>query len=59
MQDGLREYPELEIRRKLFKMYKDVLINSGSRWAVISGDPSQRMQTAISIIDTLNLPNSK
>ena len=58
VQDGLREYPDIKIRRRLFKMYKDMLINSGSRWAVISGDPSGRMQTAISIIDTLNLSKS-
>jgi NadR type nicotinamide-nucleotide adenylyltransferase len=59
VQDGLREYPDIEIRRKLFKMYKDLLVNSGSRWSVISGNPSERMQTAISIIDTLNHQKSQ
>lgn len=55
VQDGLREYPDIDVRRKLFLMYKDLLINSGSRWSVISGAPAERVQTAISIIDTINM----
>ena len=31
VKDDLREYPDLEIRKKLFKMYKDLLINDGSK----------------------------
>ena len=52
--DGLREYPDLQMRQRIFKMYKDLLINDGSKWAVISGTPEERLQTAISIIDTLH-----
>lgn len=52
--DGLREYPDLHQRQRLFKMYKDILINDGGKWAVISGSPEERLQTAISIIDTLH-----
>ena len=52
--DGLREYPDLTMRQRLFKMYKDILINEGGKWAVISGNPEERLQTAISIIDTLH-----
>lgn len=52
--DGLREYPDLDMRQRLFKMYKDILINDGSRWAVISGRTEERLQTAISVIDTLH-----
>ncbi len=52
--DGLREYPDLQVRQRLFKMYKDLLINDGGKWAVISGTPDERLQTAISIIDTLH-----
>jgi NadR type nicotinamide-nucleotide adenylyltransferase len=51
--DELREYPDLTIRRKLFKMYKDIMINSGTRWAEISGTDAQRLQIAVSIIDTI------
>ena len=53
VQDGLREYPDIDTRRRLFKMYKDILINDGTKWAVISGKPEERLQTAISIIDTV------
>jgi NadR type nicotinamide-nucleotide adenylyltransferase len=56
VQDGLREYPDVNIRRKLFKMYKDLLINDGGKWAVISGNQQERLQTAISIIDTVTKP---
>jgi NadR type nicotinamide-nucleotide adenylyltransferase len=55
VQDGLREYPDATIRQTLFNMYKDLLINNGSKWAVISGNKSVRLQTAISIIDTVLL----
>ena len=50
VQDGLREYPDEAIRQKLFKIYKDLLINSGVPWAVISGQESQRLQAAIAMI---------
>ncbi|MEO6070654.1 MAG: ATP-binding protein [Chitinophagaceae bacterium] len=53
VQDGLREYPDIAMRQKIFKMYKDLLINSGSKWAIVSGSKAERLQTAISIIDTV------
>jgi len=53
VQDGLREYPDIGTREQIFKMYKDILINNGSKWAVISGNKAERLQAAISIIDTV------
>jgi len=53
VRDDLREYPDLEFRRKLFKMYKDLLINQKTKWAEISGTDTQRLQMAVSIIDTV------
>lgn len=53
VQDDLREYPDLEIRKKLFKMYYDMMVTSGGRWAVISGSHTERFQTAVSVIDTI------
>jgi NadR type nicotinamide-nucleotide adenylyltransferase len=53
VQDGLREYPDVEIRKKLFKMYKDLLINSGTQWTTISGNSSSRLQTAIHVLNTV------
>ena len=51
--DELREYPDLVYRKKLFKIYKDILVNSGSKWSVISGTDSERLQTAVSILNTV------
>jgi NadR type nicotinamide-nucleotide adenylyltransferase len=51
--DELREYPDLQFRKKLHKMYKDILINAGTKWAEISGTDGQRLQMAVSIIDTV------
>ena len=51
--DELREYPDRHFREKLFKMYKDIVINSNSMWSEISGTDTQRLQTAIGIIDTI------
>ena len=53
VQDGLREYPDLSFRKKLLKIYTDVLINSGTQWTLISGNHSERFQTAVHVIDTV------
>lgn len=54
VQDSLREYPDLEMRQRLLKMYKDILINSGVPWQLVSGTKQQRLQTAIEAIDTFS-----
>lgn len=51
--DELREYPDLETRQCLHKMYKDILINSSTRWAQVSGTNTERLQTAIHLVDTV------
>ena len=53
VKDELREYPDLQFRQKLFNQYKDMLINQKTKWAEISGTDTQRLQMAISIIDTV------
>lgn len=53
VQDGLREYPDEAMRQRLFKIYKDLLINSGVPWAVISGQQDQRLQAAIHAISKI------
>jgi NadR type nicotinamide-nucleotide adenylyltransferase len=57
VQDGLREYPDPVKRVQLFKMYKDLMINSGTRWAVISGTSNERFASAVGILDSLFLPS--
>jgi NadR type nicotinamide-nucleotide adenylyltransferase len=49
--DELREYPDLETRRKLFLTYKDILVNQSTPWAIISGTDEERLKGAINIID--------
>lgn len=53
VKDDLREYPDIEFRRKLFKMYKDIMINNKTKWAIISGSYEQRFQTASALVDLL------
>lgn len=51
--DALREYPDLAMRRRLYNMYKDIMVNSGIRWINISGTEGQRFQKAIQGIDQI------
>lgn len=51
--DELREYPDLNFRKKLFNMYKDILIHQKTKWSEISGTDMQRFQMAVSVLDTV------
>lgn len=51
--DELREYPDLAIRNKLFKSYKDIMVNQSVPWVEIEGDYDQRFETAIRAVNTL------
>ena len=51
--DELREYPDLATRQRLFKMYKDIVINSGMPWAMVSGTDEERLQTAVNAVNTI------
>lgn len=53
VKDELREYPDLAMRQKLFKMYKDICINSGRPWALISGREEERLQQAIAAVQDI------
>jgi NadR type nicotinamide-nucleotide adenylyltransferase len=53
VKDELREYPDLELREKLYHIYKDALINQNTPWVDISGSYDQRLQTAINAVDKL------
>jgi len=56
MPDELREYPDPEFRHRLFKVYKDMLVNSGGQWAEVSGTDMQRLQMAVSVLDSVFPP---
>lgn len=49
--DELREYPDEKPRQELFAIYKDLLMNQTTPWALISGNDAERTQAAIKAID--------
>jgi len=53
VKDELREYPDLEIREKLYHHYKDLLVNQSTPWVNISGNYQQRLLNAINAIDSV------
>jgi NadR type nicotinamide-nucleotide adenylyltransferase len=53
VQDELREYPDLERRRELYHIYKDMMENQPAPWVNISGDYEQRLQKAVKAVDEL------
>jgi len=58
VKDELREYPDLEIREKLYHHYKDLLINQSTPWVNISGNYQQRLELAIKAIDSVLIKTS-
>lgn len=52
VKDELREYPDPATRQKLFFYYKDLLVNSGIPWALVSGTEQERLTAAITAINT-------
>jgi NadR type nicotinamide-nucleotide adenylyltransferase len=53
--DELREYPDLETREKLFRIYKDIMINQNIPWVEIKGIQEARTQHAIDAINSFLL----
>ena len=51
VKDALREYPDLETRKKLFLIYKDILVNQTTPWSLVSGGYEQRLKIATTEID--------
>lgn len=51
VEDALREYPDKKIRKKLFSLYKDLLVNQSTPWHIISGNYKERLEKAIRFID--------
>lgn len=51
--DELREYPDLDTRKTLFRMYKDLLINQSTPWALVSGTGTNRLACAIQAVDEM------
>jgi len=56
--DELREYPDLEARKTLFRMYKDLLVNQSTPWAWVQGTGADRLHSAIRAIDQVMLDSA-
>ena len=52
VKDELREYPDLESREKLYHYYKETMINQPTPWVDISGNHEERLQKAISAVNS-------
>jgi len=55
VKDELREYPDLQSRKELYHIYKDILVNQNVPWVDVSGTHEQRLQTAVGAVDKLLL----
>lgn len=53
VKDELREYPDLHTRKKLYQIYKDMMLNQPVPWVDISGDYEHRLQKAIRAVDSI------
>ncbi|HRE51828.1 MAG TPA: ATP-binding protein [Flavitalea sp.] len=51
--DELREYPDLESRQKLFRMYKENMIEQQTPWIEVGGTDQERLRTAIAAVDAM------
>jgi NadR type nicotinamide-nucleotide adenylyltransferase len=51
VKDELREYPDLQSRKELFTIYKDILINQQVIWVDVKGNYSERLQKAVDAIN--------
>jgi nicotinamide riboside kinase len=51
VKDDLREYPDLETRKKLYAVYKDIMITQQVPWVEISGNYEERLSKAIAAVD--------
>ena len=50
--DDLREYPDEKLRRELYQLYKDLLLNQEVPFVEISGIEAQRLNKAIEAVET-------
>jgi NadR type nicotinamide-nucleotide adenylyltransferase len=51
VKDELREYPDLVTREKLYRIYKDCMINQIVPWAEIRGTARQRLDAGVAAVN--------
>ena len=53
IKDSMREYPDLQTRKKLFYYFKEALVNESIPWAIISGNYQERLRNAVAAVDNI------
>ena len=51
--DELREYPDEQPRKELFRYYHELMINQSTPWVNISGSYDERLKKAIAAVDKI------
>ena len=54
--DEMREYPDEQPRKELFALYKELLMNQETPWAIVSGTGETRTKNAKKFIDQYCAP---
>ena len=52
VKDELREYPDVESRRKLYHIYRQIMISQQVPWVEVSGAYDTRLRQAINAVNT-------
>lgn len=55
IKDDLREYPDIETRKKIYRIYKDIMINQPVPWIDVSGEYDVRLKKAIDAVEQIIL----
>lgn len=50
VKDELREYPDIEVRKKLFHYYHEELTEQKTPWLIISGNYTERIMSAVDAV---------
>ena len=53
VKDELREYPDLARRKKLYDIYREIMLKQAVPWIDISGNYEERFQKAVNAVDAL------
>lgn len=51
IKDELREYPDLETRERLYRIYKDIMVSQSTPWVEISGNYEERFERAKNAVE--------
>ena len=54
VKDELREYPDIEVRKKLFHYYHEVLTEQKVPWIIISGNYEERLAHALKAVNKIS-----